>query len=50
MGLLLNMGAIFFPILISGKDEIHKRNKKFIPYVSYLSLATVIVMGLYKNQ
>ena len=25
-------------------------NKKFIPYVTYLSLATIIVMGFYKNQ
>lgn len=49
-GVVVKYVGYFFPILISGKDEIQKRNKKFIPYVSYLSLATVIVMGFYKNQ
>lgn len=49
-GVVVKYGGYFFPTLISGNGEIQKRNKKFIPYVSYLSLATVIVMGFYKNQ
>ena len=34
----------------SMKDGTEAGNKKFIPYVTYLSVATVIVLGYNKNQ
>ena len=40
----------FFAITYAMRDGREADNKKFIPYVTYLSLATIIVMGFYKNQ
>lgn len=40
----------FFETNASMKDGNTGRNRKFIPYVTYLSLAAIIVMGFYKNQ
>lgn len=40
----------FFVVTSSMKDGTGTENKKFIPYVTYLSAATVIVLGFYKNQ
>lgn len=39
----------FFVITSGRKCGLGDKNKKFIPYVTYLSVATVIVMGFYKN-
>ena len=40
----------FFVATSSMNDGTEDGNKKFIPYVTYLSVATVIVLGFYKNQ
>ena len=40
----------FFMATSSMKDGTEDGNKKFIPYVTYLSVAAVIVLGFYKNQ
>ncbi|WP_218241466.1 A24 family peptidase [Comamonas fluminis] len=40
----------FFVTTSSMKDGTEAGNTKFIPYVTYLSVATVIVLGFYKNQ
>lgn len=34
----------------SMKNGVMRGNEKFIPYITYLSLASIIVMGFYKNQ
>lgn len=39
----------FFAATATMKDGKEGSNRKFIPYVTYLSLATVIVLGFYKN-
>lgn len=39
----------FFVLTSSMKDGIERGNRKFIPYVTYLSLATVIVLNFHKN-
>ena len=39
----------FFVVNSSMKNGERVGNKKFIPYVTYLSLATVIVLVIYKN-
>lgn len=40
----------FFVATSFMKDGTEAGNEKFIPYVTYLSAATVIVLGFYKNQ
>lgn len=40
----------FFVATASMKDGTVEGNRKFIPYVTYLSLATIAVIGFYKNQ
>lgn len=39
----------YFVATSSMKDGVEGGNRKFIPYVTYLSFATIIVMGFYKN-
>ncbi|MDR0216229.1 MAG: prepilin peptidase [Comamonas sp.] len=40
----------FFVATSSMRDGKEESNRKFIPYVTYMSVATVIVLGLYKNH
>lgn len=40
----------FFTATSSMSDGLAEGKRKFIPYVTYLSVATIIVMGFYKNQ
>ena len=49
-GFLFKKNKIYFQMINGGVQVAEKKYKeKFIPYVTYLSLATVIAMGFYKN-